>query len=91
MKNVKMLTNALVLALTALTSISIQAIELVKVESLNTTALPIHVNTELAQSLKQMSTLTLNIEKSAEEILINQNEKQFKASDRQSTAILLAE
>lgn len=89
MKNFKNLTIALTLTLGA--SASIQAIELVEVETLNNNTISINVNTELAQSLKSMNKLTLNVEESAEAILMTQNEKQFPSTYLESTLVAVAE
>lgn len=88
MKNVKMLITTI--ALTLATSASVQAVELVQVEDLNNSALAINVNTELAQSLKNMSTLTMNIEESAQEILILQSDEQFDSIEL-DTLVAVAE
>ncbi|MDO7084583.1 hypothetical protein WNY51_02085 [Pseudocolwellia sp. AS88] len=89
MKNVKMLITTIALTLAA--SASVQAIELVQVEDLNNNALAINVNTELAQSLKNMSALTINVEKSAQEILVIQSDEQFNSIDLDSTLVAVAE
>jgi len=89
MKNLKSLTIALTLTLGA--SASIQAIELVEVETLNNNAISINVSTELAESLKSMNKLTLNVEESAEAILMTQNEKQFPSTYSESTLVAVAE
>ncbi|WP_441003358.1 hypothetical protein [Pseudocolwellia agarivorans] len=89
MKNVKMLITTIALTLAA--STSVQAIELVQVEDLNNNALAINVNTELAQSLKNMSALTINVEKSAQEILVIQSDEQFNSIDLDSTLVAVAE
>ncbi len=89
MKNVKMLITTIALTLAA--SASVQAIELVQVEDLNNNTLAINVNTELAQSLKNMSALTINVEKSAQEILVIQSDEQFNSIDLDSTLVAVAE
>ncbi len=89
MKNVKMLITTIALTLAA--SASVQAIELVQVEDLNNNALAINVNTELAQSLKNMSALTINVEKSAQEILVIESDEQFNSIDLDSTLVAVAE
>lgn len=91
MKNVKMLTNTAIFTLALATSALTQAAELVKVESVNDTILTTNVNVELAQTMKDMSLLTLNIEESADALLATQTEKQFKASDVTSTLVAIAE
>lgn len=90
MKNVKLLTNAIVLALT-LAAVSVQANDLVEVETININELAVNVNTELAQSLKAMSTLTLDVEKSAENILLTQNKKQVNDLDFEPTQVSIAD
>jgi len=89
MKNLKGLITTLAIALT--TSVSAQAIELVQVENLNNNGLEVSVNTELAQSLKSINTLTLNVEKSAQDILVIQTEKQFDSIELDSTFVAIAE
>lgn len=91
MKNFKRLTNVIALTLTLAASASIQAIELVEVDASNNNVNSIDLNTELAQSLKGMSKLTLNIEESAEAILITQNEKQFPSNYLETTLVAVAE
>jgi hypothetical protein len=88
MKNVKTLITTL--ALTLAVSASVQAIELVQVEDFNSNGLAINVNTDLAQSLKNMSTLTLNVEKSAQEILVIQSDEQFNSIEL-DTLVAVAE
>ncbi|WP_426356952.1 hypothetical protein ACPUVO_10675 [Pseudocolwellia sp. HL-MZ19] len=88
MKNVKMFITTIALTLAA--SASVQAIELVQVEDFNSNGLAINVNTELAQSLKSMNTLTLNVEKSAQEILITQSDEQFNSIEL-DTLVAVAE
>ncbi|WP_077337903.1 hypothetical protein [Pseudocolwellia agarivorans] len=91
MKNVKMLTNTVILALTLATSMFTQAAELVKVESVNDVVITTNVNAELAQAMENISILTLNIEETADAMLVNQTEEQFDASDVTSTLVAIAE
>lgn len=91
MKNVKMLTNTVILALTLATSAFAQAAELVKVESVNDVVITTNVNAELAQAMENISILTLNIEETANAMLVNQTEEQFDASDVTSTLVAIAE
>ena len=91
MKNVKMLTNTVILALTLATSVFTQAAELVKVESVNDVVITTNVNAELAQAMENISILTLNIEETADAMLVNQTEEQFDASDVTSTLVAIAE
>lgn len=91
MKNVKMLTNTVVFTLTLATSAFTQAAELVKVESVNDVVITTNVNAELAQAMENISILTLNIEETADAMLVNQTEEQFDASDVTSTLVAIAE
>lgn len=91
MKKLSLLTNTIALVLTVATSVSIQAAELVKVDTLNNTVFTVNVSTELAQSLEAMNLLTLNIEKSAETILIAQNEKRLNVVELKTTILAAAE
>jgi hypothetical protein len=91
MKNFKRLTNVIALTLTLASSASIQAIELVEVDASNNSVISIDLKTELAQSLKGMSKLTLNVEESAEAILMIQNEKQFPSTYLETTLVAVAE
>lgn len=91
MKNVKMLTKTVILALTLATSVFTQAAELVKVESVNDVVITTNVNAELAQAMENISILTLNIEETADAMLVNQTEEQFDASDVTSTLVAIAE
>jgi len=91
MKKVTLLAKTIALVLTVATSVSIQAAELVKVDTLNNTVLTTNISTELAQTFKTMSPLTLNIEKSAETILIAKNEQQFNVIELESITLIAAE
>lgn len=85
MKKVTLLANTIALALTVATSV--QAAELVKVDTLTNNVLTTNVSIELAQSFKAMNILTLDIEKSAETILVAQSEKQFSTVDVETTTL----
>jgi hypothetical protein len=76
MNNVKLVTKTIALTFALATTASLQAAELVKVEVNNHSTLINDINIELAQSVKTMSLLSLNVEKSAETILVAQNKKQ---------------
>ena len=85
MKKLTLLVNTIVLALTV--TVSVQAAELVKVDTLDNSVLTANVSTELAQSLKAMSTLTLNVKESAETILVVQSEKRINSVELETTIL----
>ncbi|XPF95548.1 hypothetical protein ACM9HF_05925 [Colwellia sp. RE-S-Sl-9] len=91
MKNVKILTNTAIFTLALAASALTQAAELVKVETINDVVIETNVNAELAQAMKNISILTLNIEETADAMLVTQTEEQFNASDVTSTLVAIAE
>jgi len=72
MKLTKVLTAAF---FTITASMSIQAVELIKVEPVNKLEFSNLLQLDLAQSVKSMQVKAINVEASAEILLIAQNEK----------------
>lgn len=91
MKNVKTVISSIALVVTLATSTATQAIELVKVEALNNQAISVNINTELAMSLKEVNNLVLNVEESAQALLVTQNEKQFNVNDSAPILVSVAD
>jgi|GEM_PF-3258525 len=91
MKNVKNLLNATAMIVVLAVSSSALAVDLVEVESVNNAALATNINTELAQSLKEMAPLSLNIAAAADEIIVAQLESQYTESDVKLTFTAYAE
>jgi len=91
MNNVKNLLNTTAMMFVLATSSYAQAVDLVEIESVNNTALATNINTELAQSLKEIAPLSLNIAATADEIIVTQLDSLYTGSDVKLTFTAYAE
>jgi len=85
MKKVTLLVNAIALVLAPAL---VQAVELVKVDTLDNTILTENVSVQLASSLKEMNLLTVNVKESAETLLVTQADKQIQPVELEATAYI---
>lgn len=90
MKNVTFFIKTVAVSLALITTASVQAGELVKVEKIDNLAFTFNLNVDLAHSVKAMKKTTLNAEKSAKGILVVQNKKQFKTANTSSLTLIAA-
>lgn len=80
-------TKAIAITFAIATATSLQAAELVEVETNNITFTnEIHI--ELTQTVNLINTLALNVEQSAESMLITQSKKHFAKVDTDTTILV---